>query len=267
MVDYVHGYSQREGQRLQDQAATVRNLLHHDTAYPAGSLVLEVGCGIGAQTITLARTSPEARILSVDISAESLAQARELIGGAGLTNVEFRQADVYDLPFAPDSFDHVFVCYLLEHLPDPPAALAALKVVLKEGGSITVIEGDHGSCYWHPDTEAGRHVWQCLIDAQAALGGDSLIGRRLFPLLDGAGFRDVEVSPRMVYCDQSLPARVDGFVRNTIIAMVEGAKKHAMAMGLTDEERWAEGIRDLNAVADRRDGTFCYTFFKAVAAR
>ena len=267
MEGYVHGYTGREAERLSDQAGAVRDLLHRDTAYPEGSKVLEAGCGTGAQTVTLAANSPGARFTCIDVAGESLDRARALAEERGLDNVEFHRADIHDLPFDPDSFDHVFVCYVLEHLPDPSRALACLRPVLKPAGSITVIEGDHGSCYWHPDTKAGRHVWRCLIDAQAGLGGDSLIGRRLYPLLTGAGFRDVSVSPRMVYCDSGNPALTDAFVRKTIIAMVEGSKAHALRMGLTDEERWAEGIRDLNAVADRPDGTFCYTFFKAVALR
>ncbi len=57
---YVHGYAPQERERLQDQAGTLASLLHADTAYPAGSMVLEAGCGVGAQTVTLARTSPGA---------------------------------------------------------------------------------------------------------------------------------------------------------------------------------------------------------------
>ena len=62
---YVHGYDARANERLRDQAATLVDLLHSDTAYPTGSLVLEAGCGVGAQTITLARRSPGARFTSI----------------------------------------------------------------------------------------------------------------------------------------------------------------------------------------------------------
>src|ERR1043166_6699047 len=51
---YVHGYDVRESERLGDQAGALVDLLHHDTSYPDGSSVLEAGCGVGAQTVTLA---------------------------------------------------------------------------------------------------------------------------------------------------------------------------------------------------------------------
>jgi len=73
---YVHGYHPRENERLQDQAGTLVDLLHSDTSYPPGCLVLEAGCGVGAQTVTLARGSPGARFMSVDVSAQSVAEAK-----------------------------------------------------------------------------------------------------------------------------------------------------------------------------------------------
>ncbi len=131
---YVHGYQAREIERLHDQAGTLVDLLHSDTAYPSGSTVLEAGCGVGAQTVTLARRSPDARFTSVDVSAESIAEAERRAAHAGLANVELRQADIFDLPFGAESFDHVFVCFVLEHLSRPVDGLAALDRVLKPGG-------------------------------------------------------------------------------------------------------------------------------------
>ena len=264
--EYVHGYSGREHQRLRDQSQTLAELLHHDTLYPAGSRVLEAGCGVGAQTVILAKNSPKARFTSVDVSSASVKTAEAAVSRAGLSNVTFQLANIFNLPFPKASFDHVFVCFVLEHLPEPVRALRCLKAVLKPGGTLTVIEGDHGSTFFHPRSDAAWKTIQCLIDLQSQGGGDALIGRRLFPLVRSAGFCKVKVSPRFVYVDASRPAWVEGFTHNTYIAMVEGVRDRALAAGLIDRRAWQKGIADLKASAGS-SGVFCYTFFKALAEK
>lgn len=259
---YVHGYSERESERLSDQARTLTDLLHHDTRYPAGSRVLEAGCGTGAQTVILARNSPEARITSIDISPESLKKAEENVRSHGFSNVTFRQGDIFHLPFAPASFDHIFVCFVLEHLAEPGRALEQLRPLLNDGGTITVIEGDHGSAYFHPDNTDAHRAIGCLVELQRRGGGNALIGRQLYPLVSAAGFSDVRVSPRMVYADPSRPDLVEGFTKLTFTAMVEGVGKEATEAGLVTEEEWDRGIAGLYRTA-MDDGVFCYTFFKA----
>jgi ubiquinone/menaquinone biosynthesis C-methylase UbiE len=263
---YVHGYDDRENLRLQDQASTLVELLHCDTAYPPGSRILEAGCGVGAQTITLAKNSPGALITSVDISQPSLIEAKRKATAAAVANVSFQQADISNLPYKPESFDHVFVCFVLEHLPRPVEALRALKEHLKPGGTITVIEGDHGSAYFHPDSAAARRAIQCQVELQRRAGGNAMIGRELYPLLCQAGFQSVRVSPRMVYVDSSKPELVDGFTKKTFTAMTEGVRETAIQAGLVERDVFDEGIRDLYRTAEV-DGVFCYTFFKAVALR
>jgi ubiquinone/menaquinone biosynthesis C-methylase UbiE len=108
-VEYVHGYSDREAERLSDQARTLTSLLHNDTRYPAGSRVLEVGCGTGAQTVILAKNSPEAEITSIDISPDSVRRAKARVRAEGITNVTFQAGDLFSLPFVPASFDHIFI--------------------------------------------------------------------------------------------------------------------------------------------------------------
>ena len=171
---YVHGYTPHESRRLQDQASTLIDLLHRDTFYPPGSRVLEAGCGVGAQTLTLAHNSPDAQITSIDVSAGSLVEARKRAETVSVTNVQFRQADIFALPFAGESFDHVFVCFVLEHLSHPVQALAALRAVLKPSGTITVIEGDHGSAYFYPHSEAAHKAIQCQVQLQSEAGGNAL---------------------------------------------------------------------------------------------
>lgn len=263
---YVHGYSSEESQRLSDQANTLSHLLHHDSLFHSPGLVLEAGCGTGAQTVIVASQNPQCQFLSIDISEDSLAKAKESADRARIRNVKFQVADVFDLPFSDESFDHAFICFLLEHLREPVDSLKSLKRVLKKGGTITVIEGDHGSAYYYPRSPAAQATIQCLIDVQAELGGNSLIGRELYPLLITAGFEDVSVSPRVVYADASCPEMVDGFTRKTFIAMVEGVREQAINNGIITEADWNKGIADLYRSADS-DGTFCYTFFKAVGKK
>jgi ubiquinone/menaquinone biosynthesis C-methylase UbiE len=262
--EYVHGYDPRESIRLQDQACTLAELLHSDTGFPAGSRILEAGCGIGAQTLMLAGNSPGAHITAVDISEESLAEARKKLDSERITNVTLKQGDIFKLPFESAFFDHVFLCFVLEHLANPVDALKCLKDFIKPGGTITVIEGDHGSVYFHPESQEARRAISCQIALQASAGGNALIGRELYPLLTKAGFKDCRVSPRMVYVDSSRPHFVQGFTRNTFTAMIEGVREKAISAGIIDRESFDKGIRDLYRTTEP-DGVFCYTFFKAVA--
>lgn len=260
---YVHGYHPRENERLQDQAGTLVDLLHADTFYPPGSRVLEAGCGVGAQTITLAQRSPAARFTCVDVNAASVAEAKRRVDLAGLSNVEFAQGDLFDLLYEEASFDHVFVCFVLEHLPRPMEALASLRRLLKPGGTLTLIEGDHGSTYFHPENEAARAAIQCQVILQAQAGGNALIGRQVYPLLVEAGFTEVRVSPRQVYVDASRPDLVEGFTRKTFTAMIEGVREAAIKAGLATPGDFDAGIAALHRTT-QPDGVFCYTFFKGV---
>jgi hypothetical protein len=106
----------------------------------------------------------------------------------------------------------------------------------------------------------------CLVELQAGSGGDALIGRRLHPLLVDAGFRSVVASPRIAYADGSRPEWVEGFTRNTFVAMVEGVRDEVIRRRLMSPEDWQAGIDGLRRTTEP-DGVFCYTFFKAVGAK
>ena len=264
---YVHGYGEREAQRLMDQATSVRDLIHHDTQFPPDSRILEVACGVGAQTVAMAQRLPACRFVSFDKTPQSVGLAAERVRIAELQKVHLLTADLFEAPFKPESFDVLFVSYLLEHLSDPLAALTSLKALLRPGGDLLVVEGHHGSCYFHPDTPEAIRAWQCLIEVQAELGCDSEIGRRLHPLLQSAGFEDVRVSPRMVYADESRPLVQHQFVLQTIVPMVEGVRTEALAKGLMSPIEWEKGVADLRETGLSSKGTFCYTFFKASATK
>ncbi|NHF60376.1 methyltransferase domain-containing protein [Flavobacteriaceae bacterium TP-CH-4] len=264
--DYIHGYSDEETARLNDQAKSISQILHWDSKWDKESLILEAGCGVGAQTRIIAPLNPESSFVSIDLSSKSLKKAKESIEENNIENVTFKKADIFQLPFKDAHFDHVFLCFVLEHLSRPMDAVKELKRVLKPEGTITLIEGDHGSTYFHPDSENAKKLVEAQVTLQRKKGGNANIGRELYPILYDSGFCDITVSPRQVYVDDSKPELVEGFIKNTFTAMIKGISEEALAQKVVDKNELDAGIQDLYRTAEG-GGTFCYTFFKAKAKK
>lgn len=263
---YVHGYSKREASRLNDQASTLDDIIHNDSIFPKDSLVLEAGCGVGAQTKIIATKNPESNFISIDISEESIQAAERTIKSSGINNVEFKQADIFNLPFKDETFDSVIICFVLEHLQNPKQALNELKRVLKKGGTMIAIEGDHGSVFFYPDSKYAYSAINCQIQLQKQSGGNSNIGRELYPLFQSIELSDISISPRMIYVDASRPRLVEGFIKNTFTSMIEGIGEKAIRQGLADRLTFEKGIKDLYRTAEP-DGVFIYTFFKGFGTK
>jgi len=263
---YVHGYSEREALRLNDQAATLDDIIHNDSIFFKDSLVLEAGCGVGAQTKIIATKNPDSNFISVDLSEDSINEAKETIKSLGISNVELKQADIYNLQFKDGTFDSVIICFVLEHLHNPIQALNELKRVLKKGGTMVAIEGDHGSTFFYPDSKYAHMAINCQIQLQKQSGGNSNIGRELYPLFKSIELSNISVSPRMVYVDASRPQLVEGFIKNTFTAMIEGVGEKAIHQGIVDNVTFEKGIKDLNRTSEP-DGVFSYTFFKGFGTK
>ncbi|MFZ1129445.1 MAG: methyltransferase domain-containing protein, partial [Terriglobales bacterium] len=97
-----------------------------------GKLVLDVGCGMGRFAEVATRWG--ARVVGVDLSAAAEVAAKNL---AERDFVAF-QADVFALPFAPESFDVIYSIGVLHHTPDCEAAVKTLDKYLKPGGLLVV---------------------------------------------------------------------------------------------------------------------------------
>lgn len=100
----------------------------------AGKLVLDAGCGAGRFVEVAAACG--AQVVGVDISSAVDAAAANV---ASFPNAHIVQASLYQLPFRRAVFDAAYCIGVLQHTPDPPRTLAALPLVLKEGGRLAVV--------------------------------------------------------------------------------------------------------------------------------
>ncbi len=121
-------YRAREATR--DFRIEARNLLRL-LGPESDSDILEVGCGGGALLRWLAEQGFAAK--GVDILPEAVEAARELVPGA-----EILLTDAGALPFADGSFDRIIAHHLIEHIPEPPLALAEWRRVLRPGGRLAI---------------------------------------------------------------------------------------------------------------------------------
>lgn len=262
LKNYIHGYSLEETKRLNDQATTISEILHWDSKWDDGSLILEAACGVGAQTRIISSKNPSSKFVAIDLSEKSLTIASQVIDELKINNVEFRQADIFNLPFEDETFDHIFACFILEHVRKPDLALKELKRVLKTNGTITVIEGDHGSTYFFPESDAAMRAVQAQVTLQKQNGGNANVGRQLYPMLTDVGFSNVIASPRQVYVDDSKPDMVENFIKNTFTAMIKGVSEEAISKQIITKNEMDAGIKDLYRTGEG-GGAFFYTFIRA----
>ncbi len=95
--------------------------------------VLDAGCGMGDYSFFIARRTPAASVVSLDIDAARIEKARATATQLGLDRIEFRSADLTQLD-AVSRFDFAFAIDVLEHIPDQHAALRRIFASLRPGG-------------------------------------------------------------------------------------------------------------------------------------
>src|SRR5687767_5848524 len=170
MTDYVHGYATPERERLVRQAEHWRERLIRDgTTLAPGTRLLEVGCGAGAVLAVLGQEFPGIDLVGVDREPRQLEFAAQHLERAGV-DAMLVEADALALPFADESFDHVWMMWFLEHVGDPPAALREARRVLAPDGAITAIEVDYSTFRASPTTPALEALARAMVAAMGAAG-------------------------------------------------------------------------------------------------
>ena len=177
---YIHGYSDDEATRLVVQAEYLAPWVFDGVALDGVRTLLEVGVGVGAETRLIRARWPELRVVGVDISPHQLQHARRVLA-ADLPSgrVVLARASGTTLPFADDAADAAFVCWLLEHVPEPVAILRECTRVVRPGGRVFLTEVYNTSLVIEPRQPIIERYWAAFSETQLAAGGHPNIGARL----------------------------------------------------------------------------------------
>ncbi len=263
---YLHGFTRTEQERLRRQARFLEHRIHERIPFWKCRRLLEVGCGVGAQTEILLRHFPDLHVTGVDASAANLEAARENLGRLQWAEgrYELVHEDATRLSFPADSFDGAFLCWILEHVGDPMRVLSEVRRVLRPGAHIVVTEVQNATFFLDPYSPHTMAYWMAFNDHQLELGGDPFVGAKLGNLLLALGYQDIATKVRNIHLDNRAPgerAEFLGFWSELLLSGAPGLE----AAGKVSRET-VEGMKEeLDRVAHDPNSVFFYSFIQARA--
>ncbi|HUP56065.1 MAG TPA: class I SAM-dependent methyltransferase [Bdellovibrionota bacterium] len=263
--DYLHGYSREEQDRLYRQARFLEQEVYEHVDFSRQRHVLEVGCGVGAQTEILLRRFPELHVQGVDASPSQLGRARQHLAKAIRDGrVDLAQADAARLPFPGNTFDGAFLCWFLEHVQNPVAILREIRRVLKAGSTIYCSELLNSTYFVDPYSPATLQYLFALNDHQWALKGDPFVGAKLGNYLLTAGFRNIHTEVKVQFFDNRVPKRRADYIDEWKTVLLSGAPALLDAGKVTREI--VEGMKqELSKLEDDPDAVFFSCWVQARA--
>lgn len=250
-VIYTHGH--HESVLRSHTRRTAQNSASYLIPYITPNMhILDIGCGPGTITLDFATlVGPTGHITGIEPSpGDVLIQARKTAASRGITNVEFKIGDIFELEemFAEQTqkFDIVHVHQVLQHIDRERVseALMQMRAVTKPGGIVAVRETDFAAMTWFP-VSGGMTEWVDTYQLVArANGGEPNAGRRLVSWALEAGFaRDKITASAGTWCF-STPDERDWWSRLWADrTLSSNFKTSALKSGLADEEK-------LNRIAD-----------------
>lgn len=274
MVDpgprYLHGTDPDEQRRL----AAMNDLLNAESlqviAPRAGERVLDLGCGPGQLSRAIARAvGPAGRVVAVERSEDQLDEARRLAAEAGeAERVDFRRGPAESPPLAEGeagTFDLTHARFLLEHVPDPTAVVAAMVAAVRPGGRVVIEDDDHDTMRLWPEPPGFTTLWAAYIRAFDRNGNDPAVGRRLVSLLAGARARPSRCG-HLFFGGCAGTPRFAALVANLVHIIVE-VRGSIVAAGMMPADGFDEAIGALRRWGDRPDAAIWYSACWAEATR
>jgi ubiquinone/menaquinone biosynthesis C-methylase UbiE len=263
---YLHGFSTEEQDRLKQQAGFSEYIVYQDLNLSKVSNLLEVGCGVGAQSEIILRRFPNINLTGIDLSEKQLHAAKTNLESLSFAKGRYNilQMNAEDMDFPSNSYDGAFLCWVLEHVPKPKNVLSEVRRVLKPGASVYITEVLNSSFFLDPYSPNVWKYWMAFNDYQFENSGDPFIGAKLGNLLLELGFKDIKTSVKTWHLDNRSPdLRKETIEYWTNLLM--SAKDQLVADKCIDIETANEAYKELKNVARDPNAVFFYSFVQAQA--
>lgn len=262
---YLHGYTEQEQERLYRQARFLEKSVYANVDFSDRNRIIEVGCGVGAQTQILLERFPHLRVQGIDASRKQIARARTHLKSAiHAGRAAFHIGDALHLPYADNEFDGGFVCWFLEHVQKPVEILREVHRVLKPGGVIYCSEVLNSSLFVHPYSPATLQYWFAFNDHQWNLHGDPFVGAKLANYLLASGFQSITTQAKIEFYDNRMPKRRAEFIEYWTSLLLSGAAG-LMEAGRVTEATVREMTEELGRLKHDPDAVFFYAWIQARA--
>ncbi len=262
---YLHGYSPEEQNRLYRQARFLETSVFEKIDFSKQSRIIEVGCGVGAQTEILLERFPHLKIQGIDASEKQIERAKKHLASAIKSGrVSLDVGDALDLPYPDDTFDGAFLCWFLEHVHNPIKILREVRRVLKANAVIYCNEVMNATFYLHPYSPATLQYWFAFNDLQWTLKGDPFVGGKLANYLLAAGYQNVSTEVIVHHYDSRTPKKRAQYIEDFMSHLLSGAPS-LLEAGKVTPEVVGEMKQELARFKDESDAVFFYSWVQGRA--
>jgi ubiquinone/menaquinone biosynthesis C-methylase UbiE len=263
---YLHGFSPVEQERLRKQARFAEYTIYQNVNFSATKKLLEVGCGVGAQSEILLRRFPNLHLTGVDLNDKQLKAAKHSLSKLSYAEgrYDLHQMNAENLTFTTENFDGAFLCFVLEHVPDPRRVLSEVRRVLSPGGIVYVTEVLNSSFFLDPYSPNTLKYWMAFNDYQYDQKGDPFMGAKLGNLLMQIGFRNIETEVKTWFLDNRHPQKRKEMIEFWSELLMSASDQLVAAKYVTQET--VDGMKkEMSVVANDPNAVFFFSFIQAKA--